>query len=234
MSSSTLPAVNLPAEPNGMSKSELAHAYLTERITRGEYSMGERIVLGKVAEELGMSVVPVREAVRRLEAEGVVDFQKNVGATIASIDPEEYMHTMQTLGVVEAAATALSAHLITPEDLEEARRINEEMAAQVGQVDGPVFTELNARFHRILHSRCENPHLTDLVQRGWARLDRLRVSSFSYIPHRAAESVREHDRILRLIQDGASYAVLEEAVRMHRWNTLTTFQKALTPTGEEA
>jgi outer membrane cobalamin receptor len=63
-------------------------------------------VLAKIAEDLGVSVVPVREAIRRLEAEGLVKFERNVGATVAGIDPTEYLYTMQTLSIVEGAATA--------------------------------------------------------------------------------------------------------------------------------
>ncbi|MCB4207900.1 GntR family transcriptional regulator [Arthrobacter sp. UM1] len=209
-----------------LSKSEQAHAFLSERIAAGSYAHGERIVLGRVAAELGMSVVPVREAVRRLEAEGVVTFQRNVGATIASIDPEEYMHTMQTLGVVEAAATALAAPLLTPEDLREAHRLNEEMRAGLEDFDPQRFTDLNAALHRVLHGRCCNPHLSDLVERGWARLDRLRRSTFAFIPNRARSSVEEHDEILRLIEERAGYEAVEQAARRHRWNTLAAFQEA--------
>ena len=54
---------------------------------------GYRLVLGSIAKDLGFSVVPVREAIRRLEAEGLVKFERNVGATVAGIDPTEYLYT---------------------------------------------------------------------------------------------------------------------------------------------
>jgi DNA-binding GntR family transcriptional regulator len=82
------------------------------RIVEGTYTPGYRLVLAKIAEDLGFSVVPVREAIRRLEAEGLVKFERNVGATVSGIDPTEYLYTMQTLSIVEGAATALSAPLI--------------------------------------------------------------------------------------------------------------------------
>ena len=72
----------------------------------GPYYPGYRLVLAKIAEDLGVSVVPVREAIRRLEAEGLVKFERNVGATVSGIDPTEYLYTMQTLSIVEGAATA--------------------------------------------------------------------------------------------------------------------------------
>ncbi len=212
----------------GLSKSEQAHRHLRECISRGELTGGDRIVLGRVAKELGMSVVPVREAVRRLEAEGLVTFQTNVGATISSINPSEYMHTMETLGVVEGAATALAAPHLTSEDLDRATALNEEMRRGLERFSPQDFTDLNAEFHAVLHGRCQNPHLSDLVHRGWARLDRLRRSTFLFIPDRAASSVKEHDEILRLLRSQASYAEIESSVRLHRWNTLQAFHEAQT------
>ncbi|HWV76031.1 MAG TPA: GntR family transcriptional regulator, partial [Isoptericola sp.] len=66
-----------------MSKSQRAYAYLRERIEDGRFVPGYRLVLAQLAGELDMSVVPVREAIRRLEAEGLVTFERNVGAQVA-------------------------------------------------------------------------------------------------------------------------------------------------------
>ena len=91
------------------SKSQRAYRFLRERIDDGRYVPGYRLVLAQIASELDVSVVPVREAIRRLEAEGLVTFERNVGAQVALIKETEYLHTMQTLSLVEGAATALSA-----------------------------------------------------------------------------------------------------------------------------
>lgn len=210
----------------GLSKSEQAHVYLRRAIENGELNGGDRIVLGHIAKILGMSVVPVREAVRRLEAEGLVTFQMNVGATITTIKPEEYIHTMETLGVVEAAATALGAPLLEAKELDRAQEINDEMRRGLAEFNPQDFTDLNAEFHAIIHGRCPNPHLTDLVHRGWARLDRLRRSTFLFIPSRAATSVDEHDELIRLLRAGASYNEIEICARTHRWNTLLAFKES--------
>jgi DNA-binding GntR family transcriptional regulator len=91
------------------SKSQLAYDWIKERITTGAYGSGYRLVLGAIAAELGISAVPVREAIRMLEAEGLVTFERNVGAQVAMVDEGEYVATMQVLSIVEGAATALSA-----------------------------------------------------------------------------------------------------------------------------
>lgn len=205
------------------SKSERAYAHLSERIISGDYSPGYRLVLGTIAAELHMSVVPVREAVRRLEAEGLVTFEKNVGASVALVDESEYVFTMQTLGLVEGAATALSAPLLTPEQLDAANDVNLRMQRLLEHFDPHVFTVLNQQFHSLLYAPCPNPHILDLVQRGWGRLGRLRDTTFAFVPGRAQHSVEEHVEILDLIRTGADPLEIELAARNHRWRTMDAF-----------
>lgn len=203
-----------------LSKSERAYRHLRERIADGRYAPGHRLVLAQVAGELAVSVVPVREAMRRLEAEGVVTFERNVGAQVALVDETEYAITMQTLAIVEGAATGLSAPLLTPDHLRRARAVNERMRAMLGDLDPSAFTAANLEFHAVLFEECPNPHVLDLVHRGWSRMHLLRDSSFSFVPARAPESVAEHERILDLIEGGADPLAIELAARRHRTATL--------------
>jgi len=205
------------------SKSERAYAFLKERIEDGTYSPGFRLVLGQIAKQLGVSVVPVREAVRRLEAEGVVTFERNVGAHVAMVDEREYFYTMETLSVVEGMATALSAPFVTPLDLAGARDINAEMAACLEHFEPHRFTQLNLDFHAVIFEHCPNPHILDLVHRGWRRLAVLRDSTFSFVPGRARESVEEHEQLLQLIESGAEPLEIELAARTHRTRTVDAF-----------
>ncbi len=205
------------------SKSELAYTSILQRISDGTYGAGYRLVLGRIASDLGISVVPVREAIRRLEAEKLVTFERNVGATVAGIDPTEYLHTMQTLSIVEGAATALSAPLLTPAEVDQAELINEEMRRCLEDFDPVRFTALNHQFHTILYSHCPNPHILDLVHRGWGRLRALRSSTFAYVPGRARESVTEHASLISLLREGADTNTVEHAARDHRAATLTAY-----------
>ncbi|CEA09417.1 HTH-type transcriptional regulator McbR [Arthrobacter saudimassiliensis] len=211
--------------PTTASKSEQAYQTVQARISSGEYGPGYRLVLSRIADDLGCSVVPVREAIRRLEAEGLVRFERNVGATVTGIDPTEYLYTMQTLALVEGYATALSAPFVTAADLAAARAVNEEMRACLQDFDPVRFTELNKAFHSALFTNCPNPHILDLVHRGWNRLGALRSSTFSYVPGRAHESVAEHENLLRLINDGAAPDDVERAARAHRAGTLEAYLK---------
>ncbi|MEO8095389.1 MAG: GntR family transcriptional regulator, partial [Pseudolysinimonas sp.] len=177
-----------PLEPKAPSKSELAYRHIAQRINDGRYSPGYRLVLDPIAQELDVSVVPVREAIRRLEAEGLVTFEHNVGAQVALVHEEEYVITMQSLSIVEGAATALAAPHLTAEDIGRARAINAELIASLEHFDAVRFTQLNLDFHAVLFERCPNPHIVDMVHRGWSRLKLLRESTFSFVPRRARGS----------------------------------------------
>ncbi|WP_309076534.1 GntR family transcriptional regulator [Paenarthrobacter sp.] len=215
---SELEAVSVPG-----SKSEQAYQAVKARIVAGTYTPGYRLVLNTIAKDLGVSVVPVREAIRRLEAEGLVTFERNVGATVSGIDPTEYLYTMQTLSIVEGAATAMSAPLIGAADIDRARAVNEEMRECLEHFDPVRFTQLNRDFHSVLFEHCPNPHILDLVHRGWNRLASLRSSTFRFVPGRARASVDEHEELLRLIETGAEADDIEKAARLHRSATLDAY-----------
>ncbi|UVJ39468.1 GntR family transcriptional regulator [Arthrobacter sp. CJ23] len=223
---------NTAVDVSAGSKSEQAYAAVKARIVEGAYTPGYRLVLAKIAEDLGVSVVPVREAIRRLEAEGLVTFERNVGATVSGIDPTEYLYTMQTLSIVEGAATALSAPLIGPVDIARARAVNAEMRDCLDHFDPVRFTALNQDFHSVLFEHCPNPHILDLVHRGWNRLASLRSSTFRFVPGRAHDSVDEHEALLQLIESNADADTIEHAARRHRAATLDAYlaQAAAAPT----
>ena len=199
-----------------VSKSQLAYEHLRDGITRGGYGPGYRLVLDQLARELRMSVVPVREAIRRLEAEGMVTFERHVGARVAAIDPVDYQDTCQTLAIVEGAAVALAQPHLAAADLAEARAINDRLRQCLADFDPVRFTRLNEAFHRTLSDPCPNAQLRNLVDGGWRRLAGLRRSTFGFVPGRARASVAEHDALLALLAEGAAPADVEAAVREHR------------------
>jgi DNA-binding GntR family transcriptional regulator len=205
------------------SKAQQAYSWIKTRISDGTYSPGYRLVLGQIAGDLGVSVVPVREAIRLLESEGLVTFERNVGAQVTMHDETEYLYTMQTLSIVEGAATALSAPFIGTADIERARSINERMIDCLEHFDPHRFTELNLEFHAVLFEHCPNPHILDLVHRGWGRLTVLRDSTFSFVPGRAKASVLEHEDLLQQLEAGAAPIDIELAARAHRTRTLDAF-----------
>lgn len=202
------------------SKSQRAYDFVKERIASGRYAPGHRLVLAGIASDLDISVVPVREAIRRLEAERLVVFERNVGAQVAMLDESDYVHTMQALALLEGYATALAAPRLDSDHLDRARQVNEQMRLSLAHFHPHAFTEQNREFHSVLFKRCPNPQILDLVRASWERMSGLRDSTFSFVPGRAHDSVREHDELLTLIADGADPGVIERAAREHRLATV--------------
>lgn len=203
-----------------LSKSELAYQVLRERILNGEYGSGYRLVLSQLADEFAISAVPVREAIRRLEAEGLVTFIRNVGAQVNGVDLAEYETTMQTLALVEGAATAWAAPHLTKADLAEARAINRRMSDMIEEFRPNAFNELNVSFHQLICAKCPNDHVQELVTRGYERMRMVRRADVTFVPARAKESVVEHDNILDLIETQAAPIDIELAARTHKLHTL--------------
>ncbi|WP_439378972.1 GntR family transcriptional regulator [Amycolatopsis lexingtonensis] len=206
-----------------VTKSQLAYETIKARILDGSYGPGYRLVLDQIGRELDVSAVPVREALRRLEAEELIQFERNVGARVTAIDPVAYQHAMQTVAIVEGAATGLAAPLLTPDALARARTLNDRMRRSLAEFDPLAFTALNAEFHEVLFGACPNPNLVDLVQRCWTRLAAVRDSTFASVPGRAPKSVDEHDRLLSLIEGGAGPDEVERFAREHRLATLEAY-----------
>ncbi|OHO63238.1 GntR family transcriptional regulator [Corynebacterium sp. HMSC036D02] len=214
-----------PAAPAGESKSQKAYNWISEKIRTREYEPGYRLVLAAIAEDLGISVVPVREAIRQLEAEGMVTYERNVGASVTTHNREAYYESMDIVATVEANATAQSAPHLDAEDLARAREINQRMRELDIHHDPEEFTQLNKEFHSVLFSKCPNERLKNLVMDQWKQLEYHRVSTFRYVPERAQESTREHEQLVSLIEAGAEPAYIEKVARQHRLTTLSTYRK---------
>jgi DNA-binding GntR family transcriptional regulator len=204
-----------------LSKADITYALLKERIINGMYGPGYRVVIDQLARETGISPSPWREAIRRLEAEGWLEFVPKVGARVTTFDTNAYAQTMQVLARLEGYATALAVPQLTPETIEAAREVNRKMTQALADFDPVRFTELNREFHFILYERCGDAHLYSLIAAEWGRLDMIRRAAFSHVPGRARASVIEHDALLNLlVADGRSFDAVEAAARQHKLNTL--------------
>lgn len=211
----------------GLSKSEQVYRELRSRIISGPYVAGYRLVLDQLARELSVSAVPVREAIRRLEAEGLVTFTRNVGAEVAAIDLADYADSMQALAWIEGAATALSAPHLAKQQVDDAATTNHHMRRLArGDFDPKLFSDLNLQFHQQLTIACPNGHLLDLLHREWERVAVIRRNMFAFEPVRSQTSVGEHDHILHLVRTGATPEEIEHAARNHKLRSLRQFVEA--------
>lgn len=205
------------------SKAQVAYERIREQIINGTYGPGYRLVLDRLAAEIGVSAVPIREALRRLQAEGYVDFQRNLGATVSQVDAHGYIQTLQTLAILEASATAMAAPHITKRDIKTARKLNEAMVGSLEKLDPMEFSRLNHELHEVLYQRCPNEYLHAMVQRESTRLRGIRPPSFEFVPARGRQAIAEHGRLIDMIEAGASPSKIEDYARAHRMRTARRF-----------
>ena len=182
-----------------------------------------KLNIDALARELGVSAIPVREALRRLEAEGWVRFEPNVGAIVAPVDATSWEQEMTTLAVLEGAATADAAAHLRPSDFTRLRKICAEME-EVAQRGDPIrFSALNRRLHDVIAARCPNSYLRELLGQTYLRLDRVRFTMFVFLPERSAAAVREHAHLLELLEEGDRTAI-EEYARWHKLQTVEAYR----------
>lgn len=208
-----------------MNKQERGYRVIRERILDGTYGPGYRLVIDAIADELRVSAVPVREAIRRLEAEGLVVYQANAGARVAPVDPAEWESAMTVLAVLEGYATATAAPLLTPGDIAGLRAVNVQMTEALAQTDVLAFGRLNKQFHAEIVDRCPNSHLVALVHDTNDRLDAVRRTVFTHIPYRGLRSVDEHAQLIDLLASGAAPAEIEGVAREHKLRTVEVFRR---------
>jgi DNA-binding GntR family transcriptional regulator len=206
-------------------KQELAHEVIRERIVAGQYSPGFRLVIDTLAAELGMSALPVREAVRRLEAEGLVVFRPNAGAQVSPADPELFEQELGVLAVLEGYATALAAQRFNRADLKALDAITDQMVGAMEALDALAFGRLNQEFHGRIHAGCPNGPLLDRLRESSRRLDALRRTVFVQIPYRGAASVREHRQLVTLMRKPRQAGAIEAAARAHKLQTVESFRR---------
>ncbi|VXB80749.1 GntR family transcriptional regulator [Pseudoclavibacter sp. 8L] len=202
-----------PLDPSSSGKTQLAYEFIEQRISDGTFAPGRRLVLGTIAGKIGVSTLPVREALRMLEAEGAVTYERYVGAHVTGLDPERYWQALESLAVLDGYATASAARYVTDEVISEARSTNAEMAHTL--VDSEALRELHSRFHHLLFRRSPNGHLVDLVERTWGHLERLRSMAPESSTRNTTTTIAEHDHLLSLLEIGAPSSVIEKTVRDH-------------------
>ncbi|MBP0484544.1 GntR family transcriptional regulator [Sagittula salina] len=191
-----------------------AYERLCEDIRSGVLRPGARLLETEIAERLQVSRTPVREAIRRLEAEGLVDHQPRTGAVVRKLDYPEIMELYEMRTVLEGTAARLAARAASDMELEELRRINTEMEESTG--DPHALVRLNRQFHARLMDAARNRFLLKAASAVEKTLLIIGRSNME-LPDRAREAVMEHASVVAGLtaRDGIG---AETAMRAHLEN----------------
>ena len=191
--------------------------WLAERIISGEEVPGSRLTETDLARRAGVSRSPVREALRVLEGEGLVDIVPRYGAQVAHVGVEDVEELYACRMLLEPVCTRLAVGALTPEGTRELDDLRGELEAQV--TNPREFLSVNVHYFRTLVLHCPNETLRELVELTWKRAVRY-WSIFARLPRYAEISVVQHqalhDAVLRGDGDAAERAdrlILERALK---------------------
>jgi len=181
-----------------------AGARLRRLIVEGAIAPGAKLNERELAERLKVSRTPLREAIRMLSAEGLVDLLPHRGAVAAELPPQAIADTFEVIAGLEGQSGELAAERITEAELSEIRALHYEMLAAHARRDLPTYYRLNAAIHDHINAAARNPVLTRTYRTVNARLQALRFRS-NFDEAKWARAVREHERMIELLdaRDGA-------------------------------
>jgi DNA-binding GntR family transcriptional regulator len=190
-----------PDRLNIASVVDQVYTAIHDRITSGSLARGARVHQEDLAEELGVSRTPVREALRRLAAEGLVEMRTNRGARVADIDQGGMRGAYDARLVVEPGAARLAAGRRLPEPLTRMRAAVVAQRRSLRSVERSF--EANREFHLALVAASGNEFLLQLVERLWvARIGGTIYERQVETQERMVLDVREHEQILEAIEAG--------------------------------
>jgi DNA-binding GntR family transcriptional regulator len=181
-------------------KSHAIYRALRERILSNDIDPGTRLVMRDVANQYRASDIPVREALRMLERDGLVETAPYRGARVTTLTAKEVEETYFIRSHLESIATGLAAERITDTELVQLEQLMSEMSDAVEAQDGPRFSDLNLEFHRTIVASCGNEMLRELTLDIWQRHSGFQ-RVFRMVPERLTISQREHEGIMAALRD---------------------------------
>ncbi|MHB2266510.1 GntR family transcriptional regulator [Aliihoeflea sp. PC F10.4] len=188
-----------------------AYQRLIAQIRGGSLKPGDRLLETDLAARLGISRTPVREAIRRLEADGIVTHVPHAGAAIRRLDYAEVAELYEMRLVLEATAARFAARAASDVELQEMASLNAEM--ETAQGDGGRLYELNRQFHRVIFEASRNRYLGQSMRALQKTMLILGPSTMEE-SGRAAEAIAEHGELIEAfkMRDGEA---AENAMRRH-------------------
>lgn len=174
------------------STSDFIAETLREAIVSGQLPSGMLLKQDELAERFHVSKIPVREALKRLEAEGLVTFMRHKGAVVASMSPDEIWEYVEIRAMLEARAAELSAPHITEVNLEQARQALEAFGSERNPAR---WGEANWRLHSALYIDARRPVLMAEIRSLYDKVERYVRALLSVTPE-LPKTQREHQEIL--------------------------------------
>jgi DNA-binding GntR family transcriptional regulator len=183
------------------SKKDLVVEVIRHAILSGELEPGARLLQDDLAERLQVSSTPVREALRQLETEGILQSSPNRGVRVAEVDLRSVREIFMIRADLEALATRMAAPNLRAADLRRLRTLQSEIEDLIRRGELKELRRLNYELHNLIYQAAGLPELLKIIRALWTKFpwDTLHV-----LPNRAFMSADEHGRLIRALEEGSA------------------------------
>jgi DNA-binding GntR family transcriptional regulator len=206
---------SIPGDPAFATKSDLAYTRLRRLILSGDLAPGAVLPQAALASTIGISTTPLREALRRLKQEGLVDLDAHRDARVRPLDAAEARDLLELRGSLDPLAASLAAQRRTEADLAEARDALDGLEV-LSERPSAAQLESHHRFHAAIHRASHNALLVEILDGLWVKTDRYRrhgLEAGRSDEEREARAT-EHRQLVEAVRDGDA-ATAAELMRRH-------------------
>jgi len=198
---------------------ELAYRDIRRAIVEGRIAPGARVVANTIATAAGISRIPVMQALRRLERDGFVKINPHKDVIVPSLSPAEFRERFLLMAALEGLCVREGAGRVTGELLSRLRALQKEMGAARAARNAARAVAADSEFHRLLWETAALPHVSQILQNIWDRGEYYRVIMHARRGGFAAESLAEHEQILKALEGGDA-AGAARAIEQHRMRAM--------------
>jgi DNA-binding GntR family transcriptional regulator len=208
------------------SKNELVYNALRTAIIQGDLAPGERLVIDDLAEQLGVSPIPVREALRHLEADGFVTMTPHVGAAVTDIHVNLLTEVFGLLEALEIVSGRAACERLSGPDWQVLQQHLQHMDSLVTEPEH--WSQANVQFHQLICQRAGTPLVQKMMDKALAHWDRLRsyYELKDIFAQRVRQAHQQHWEMFNAIRHRDSER-LERTVRAHNQAALAAYQNHL-------
>lgn len=179
---------------------EIVFESLREAIVKQVIRPGERLMEIQLAEELGVSRTPIREAIRKLEQEGFVIIIPRKGAYVAEISFKDIHELFEIRAALEGLASSLAAERATEEELEEMEKLLFNQTEHINSGNISESVKVDVTLHDLIYKASRNERLLNTLYNLRKQVHRFRIVSIS-TPGRKAKTIEEHKWIVEAISE---------------------------------
>ncbi len=185
---------------NRESLSQKAYHILKEAIIRGDIESNARLTFQELAQSMGISTTPIREAINKLTSEGLVKLSPNKGIIINEITIDDFQEILQIRSALDGLIAELATSKINEEEINEMVKIIKNMELSVKKDDRLVYNDLDIQFHDLLLNIAGNQKLKDLYNNLISQVYKFRLRTLK-LAYRMSKSLEEHKSIALAVKE---------------------------------